>query len=175
MKIATAFIVAAIAAFAADPVLAQSLVKPAPAGYNTPLLQQINANLTKLMDRVKSFGAQQKANPQATAIAQALVLEADYMRSVTGILIQHSQAASKVSTADKTKKTAADVLAPQKKVTNTALNNLQIKLDGMVKTIAQQDKARQPKDQAGPLADYQLELLQLRTQIDAVMLAELAD
>ena len=92
MKIVTAFLVAAIAAFAANPVLAQALVKPAPAGYNTPLLQQINNQLVNLRQRLQGYVTSQKGNPQISAITQALILEADYMRNVTNILIQHSQA-----------------------------------------------------------------------------------
>ena len=60
-------------------------------------------------------------------------------------------------------------------MTTTALNSQQIALNDMVSKIAAQDKGRKPQDQAGPLADLQLSLLQLRTQIDAIMLAELDD
>lgn len=165
----------------AAPLLPQA-TKPQ-SGTSGPQLQKINAALPQVMQQIQAYGMQQKGNPQTAAMVQALLMQADYMRNVTMVLMQQTQANGSISPGDKMKiqsmKQAAENVAPQvakqKLIADKALKDQQTKLDEAAKKMEQSERAKQAKEQGGPLVAYQLALLQIRAQLDQIMLAEMAD
>ncbi|MFN4282538.1 MAG: hypothetical protein ACK4NA_07855 [Alphaproteobacteria bacterium] len=158
--------------------------QPPKTGANhAPALQQIGGYLQQIGQQLQSYGAQQKGNPQAVAMVQAMQLQVEYMRNVAAIIYRQSQASGAVAPAEKLKlqsmkqsaASAAPQIAQQKKAADQALKDQQAKLEDAAKKLEQAEKSKPAKDQGGQLVNFQIVLLKVRAQLDQIMLAEMAD